>query len=80
MKDQTSIATNKKSIFWIASVLAIICGTTFIYFQYAKSTLDILPIINEIRNHEKPMATPATFAEDFTENASESKLVFNKTE
>jgi AraC-like DNA-binding protein len=78
MKINTSIANNKRRLFWMSSSLTIVIASLFIFFQYSKGSLNILPILIEIRNHEKPMATPDTFAEDFTNNASKGKLLFNK--
>jgi AraC-like DNA-binding protein len=77
MSNGNSITTNKKTLFGVASLFAVVTGTLFLFFQASKSRLDILPIVIEIRNHEKPLATPDTFAEDFTDNASKGNLIYN---
>ena len=50
--------------------------STYLYID--GKDLDIMPIILEVKNHEKPARTPETFAENFSENASNGKLIYNK--
>ena len=72
-----SITTNKKSTFWISSLIIVVVGIIFLVIQNSNSSLNILPILIEIKEHKKPKAVPGTFAEDYSDNASKSQLKFN---
>ena len=49
--------------------------STYLYID--GKDLDIMPIILEVKNHEKPARTPDVFAEDSTKLASQGKLIYN---
>jgi AraC-like DNA-binding protein len=59
-------------IFITATLTAL---SAFLYFD--DKDLDIMPIILEVKNHEKPARIPETFAEDSTKFASQGKLIYN---
>lgn len=69
---------NKKTLlFGVYSFITIlISGLLLSFFQY-NSKLDVLPILTSIKNHPESQRTPDTFAEDLSEDASESELIYH---
>jgi len=76
MKQESINSQKKIGLFWVFSVSTLALVILFLTIKKTSSTLNILPIIIDIQQHEKPKRTPDTFAEDFTENASKAVMIF----
>lgn len=67
----------KQSVFKIAIAAILVLTAVVLGVGISNSELDILPTILETKNHQKPLRSAGTFAEDFTENASRGELIIN---
>ena len=72
---------NKKTLlFGVYSFITIlISGILLSFFQY-NSELDLVPILTSIKNHPESQRTPSTFAEDLSEEASKSELIYHNVD
>lgn len=65
----------KQSVFKIAVATILVLIAVVLGVGVSTSELDILPTILETKNHQKPLRSAGTFAEDFMENASRGELI-----
>ncbi len=68
----------KQSVFKITIAAILVLTAVVLGVGISSSELDILPSILETKDHEKPLRSAGTFAEDFTENASRGELIVNE--
>ena len=70
------IFMNKRNVLtaYILALSSFALISIFLSFQQIQ--LDILPLIIDVKNHAKPARTPETFAENYSDTASQAALTY----
>ena len=68
----------KNNVFLLYCILTLIAASVGTKYLYDNSENNILPILLETKNHQKPLRTPDTFAENFSLEASTGELSYKK--
>lgn len=66
----------KKTLIRVYLAATTLLVILFAVMHSRSNDLDILPTILETKNHKKPLRTPDTFAENFSEQASKAELTY----